>query len=106
MKPLPFQDRLDLPVTKRLRLRAELAAKEGTGVYAIPNMLQAQQFFRSNPTSQECFLFFDGRMLDADTYRAKMISRIAQLVAIATDGFPLLVSRQSVALWERVNLHD
>lgn len=52
-----------------------------------------RKFFAENPESIGAYMFFDGRMIDCDVYRKRMTSRTAQLVAIATDGFPVGVSR-------------
>jgi len=53
-----------------------------------------EAFFREHPTSASVYFMWDGRIVDAEQYRRRMTSRTAQLVAIATDGFPVMVSRR------------
>ncbi len=59
-----------------------------------PERQALEAFFREHPTSTSVYFMADGRIVDAEAYRRRMTSRVAQLVAIATDGFPVLVSRR------------
>jgi hypothetical protein len=57
--------------------------------------LRAQRYFAANPAVDYAYLFFDGRIIPEETFRRRMTSRTAQLVSIALDGFPVLISRHS-----------
>ena len=53
-------------------------------------------WFAENPEAEHAYFFFDGHMVEESVHRSQMTSRTAQLVAIATDGFPVLISRASL----------
>lgn len=52
-----------------------------------------RDFFEQHPESRHAYLLFDGRIIDERRYQRQATSRTAQLLAIATDGFPELISR-------------
>ena len=56
--------------------------------------LALEAFFLAHPASDSAYFFYDGRIIDGETYWQGMTSRVAQLIAISTDGFPILVSRR------------
>ena len=53
-------------------------------------------FFKANPDSLAAYLFADLHVEDAIAFRARLTSRQAQLNSIATDGFPVLISRGQI----------
>ena len=55
----------------------------------------AVAFFDANPSAQFAYVFWDGRVIEDKAYASRMTSRAAGLVAIASDGFPMLVSRRT-----------
>lgn len=71
----------------RQRARAQFAARPPD------EQARIRKFFTDHPDSAGAFMFYDGRMEDSDAVRARMTSRTAQLVSIATEGFPVPVSR-------------
>jgi prepilin-type processing-associated H-X9-DG protein len=52
-----------------------------------------RNYFNSNPDSLAVYLFFDGHIEDVEAYTRRLINRTAQLVSVAADGFPVLISR-------------
>lgn len=81
-------DATPLTLRERLQLRCPAWLPTETQRRAI------ERFFQTHPDARDAYYFFDGRLVDGDTYRGRMTSRTAQLVAIATDGFPVNVSRR------------
>lgn len=53
-------------------------------------------FFDTHPEATFAYVFFDGRIEEDVAFFARLSSRTAQLVSIATEGFPVLRSRLSV----------
>lgn len=52
-----------------------------------------KQAFSDHPEWDDVYLFWDGAVRGGEEYRRSMTSRTAQLVAIASTGFPACVSR-------------
>jgi hypothetical protein len=57
--------------------------------------IQTQAYFDRNPSVDYAYLFFDGHFEADYEVQARLTSRVAQLVSIASDGIPMLVSRHS-----------
>lgn len=53
-------------------------------------------FFRDNPSSDDCYLFADGSVKDGEVFRAYLTTRLRALVSICTEGIPLHYSRWAV----------
>lgn len=56
--------------------------------------LRLEAFFLAHPESEAVYFFSNGLVRDDKEEQRRMFSRTAQLVAIATEGFPVLVSRR------------
>lgn len=79
-------------IQERLRQRA----KDQFNARPLEEQARIRAFFEQNPDSKGAFMLFDGRMEDCDSVHKRMTSRTAQLVSIATEGFPVPVSRWEV----------
>lgn len=56
--------------------------------------VKLEAFFMENPDSEAVYFFYSGLIRDVKEEQRRMFSRTAQLVAIATEGFPVQVSRR------------
>ena len=76
-----------------------LAARRPAYTLTIDQRDAVLHYFEAHAASDAVYLFYDGRVLDADEYQRQMTSRTAQLVAIARDGFPIVVGRRAFYRW-------
>lgn len=75
--------------------------------YFLPSLTGARDlaikaFFDAHPESEDVYLSYDGRVEDGNHLRKRMTSRTAQLVSIATEGFPINIGREAFFRWARV----
>lgn len=72
-----------------------LLARVPAYIPKLEELVRLDAFFAAHPEADEVYYFYDGRVIEGAAYRARMTSRTAQLVAIATDGFPVNLHRSS-----------
>lgn len=83
-----------MTITERLRER--LRTQGPAFIPSEADRSRIEAFFAGHPDSTDAYLFFDGRVLDGDSYRRSLSTRTRQLVAVSSDGIPVNVSRVHV----------
>lgn len=79
----------------------EKLATRGVAFSLTPEELKKVEEVFANRPINGIYLFYDGKIREEKEFIASLTSRVAQLVSIATEGFPIHISRSSIERYKK-----